>query len=190
MVGDATNACYQPPHQPAQIPKINGINGYNDVWPTGPKSLETIELANEQLNNLSNILSNDLNINVVRPNPIDFSSSISTPFFQCDYQYSCTCPRDTLITIGNIIMEASMSRRDRYFEVYSYRPIVEELWKNDRNSFWKSAPKTSMNDLMYDISWHSLTEEQKFTEIFLNKDVSFLLREDNEIVFDAADFTK
>eukprot|EP01083_Nonionella_stella_P081336 223988_1 len=188
MVGDASNACYQPRNQPAQIPKVNSTS--LETWPIGKKPLESIELANAQLDNLASILSNDLKINVIRPNPIDHSQSIATPFFESEHQYCCVCPRDTLITVGNIMMEASMSRRDRYFEFENYRNVVQTLWKNDKNALWKSAPKPSMSDEMYNLKWTSFSEEEKLNEIHNNRDVSFVLRADAEVVFDAADLTK
>jgi len=52
-----------------------------------------------------------------------------------------------------------MSRRDRYFEVFSYRKTIEYLYANDKNCYWKAAPKTSMADEMYNEIWWDVDNE-------------------------------
>lgn len=54
------------------------------------------------------------------------------------------------------------------------------------NSLWKVAPKNSMNDSMYHMDWVNLTEEQRQAR---RDDMEFCLK-NNEVVFDAADFTR
>merc|ERR1712087_51190 len=116
----------------------------------------------------------------------DWSQSIKTPFFESPNQYCATCPRDIIATVGNIIIEASMSRRDRYFEVHQYRQLVRDLWRADRNMLWKAAPKPSMEDKMYDPSWWGLSTAERYAKMHAMK---FCIT-DEEPIFDAADMMR
>jgi glycine amidinotransferase len=186
LVGNADNACFQPKEQPSELPKINDpYLAANIPWPEGRKSEASIQAANKQLDNFSNVLRSE-GVNVVRPAVMDWSEGVKTPWWQVGTQYCSTCPRDTLITFGNIVMEAPMSRRDRFFEVYAYRSLLENLWRTDKKMLWRAAPKSSMADCMYD-EWVHLSDEERAKRM---GDTSFCLRHDSEVVFDAADFTR
>lgn len=134
VVGNADNANF-PPVSPAMRPTINPEGGQCSLlpdgrveesegsgaaiqrevgWPSGRKRQATIDAANRQLDNLAEVLSQQ-GVRVHRPSGhIDWSGSIKTPFFESPNQYCATCPRDIVATIGNIVLEASMSRRDRW----------------------------------------------------------------------------
>ena len=118
--------------------------------------LQVIDAANWQLDNLANVL-RERGVRVRRPTDldanVDWSKPLKTPFFESANQYCATCPRDVVATVGNIVLEASMSRRDRYFEVDAVRPLVRQLWRDDPNMLWKAAPKPSMADEMYQPGW-------------------------------------
>ena len=88
---------------------------------SGPRSVESIQKAKIQFDNLERVLKYQCNITVHRPEIIDFRESIKTPFFSVANQNSATCPRDTLLVLGNEIIEATMSNRARYFETSAYR---------------------------------------------------------------------
>ena len=51
-----------------------------------------------------------------------------------------------------------MSRRDRFFEVFSYRSILKRLWTEDSEILWKAASKSLMADSMYNMDWVDLTQ--------------------------------
>jgi glycine amidinotransferase len=186
MVGKAENDCFQP-KQPCQNPKINTPDLAESIpWPKGAKHPKSIERANIQLSNLTKVLRAE-GIDVVRPDSMDWKQPIKAPWWEVENQYGIVCPRDSIMTVGNIIMEASMSRRDRFFEVFALRRLVEKVWNEDPNCLWKAAPKSSMRDSMYDPSWHTISEEER-TERMGKAD--FGLKKNEEIVFDAADFTR
>lgn len=209
VVGNADGACFIP-EQPAMVPEINHEGGscaLDDAgeveettgtggiverelggFPRGPKSPDVIAAANAQLDNLVDVL-RDRGIKVRRPDAnhgIDWSASTKTPLFDVESQYCATCPRDVVATVGNIVLEASMSRRDRFFEVYAFRKTIEEIWKNDRDAQWKSAPKPSMSDEMYDEKWWDLDREDRYRQMHA---FSYCLR-NNEPIFDAADMMR
>jgi len=186
MVGRSDHACFQPP-QPGHKPEINDpYLAQHLPWPTGPKLKSMTDAAEVQLQGLIDVLHKE-GVETVRPAEVDWTKPINTPEWSSPNQYCSVCPRDTMITFGNVMMEATMSRRDRFFEFMAYRPQVDWEWKNDPKSLWKAAPKCSMNDDMYDASWLDLTEAERFARLH-NRE--FCLKMDKEIVFDAADFTR
>lgn len=155
-------------------------------WPKGRKKQAIIDAANTQLDNLASVLE-QRGIRVLRPNPsIDWDREIKTPFFNVENQFCCVCGRDSVITIGNIILEATMSRRDRYFEVMAFRDIISELYNSDKNMLWKAAPKPTMRDDMYREEWWDLELETRYKRMH---EFTFCVSED-ESVFDAADITR
>lgn len=192
MVGKADNACFQP-NELASHGKINNKSIAAEIdWPIGKKKNIFIEKANEQLNNFANILSNR-GITVLRPDPIEFNQSIKTPGWEIAHMFCCVCPRDVLITIGNYIIEASLSKRGRFFEYLPYRKAIYQLWEKDSAMKWKAAPKPSMNDEMYwegywekfiDFESKSDAEKEKILTNYL-----YVLNE-HEVAFDAADITR
>ena len=58
---------------------------------------------------------------VRRPEPTNFNISVETPDWRIPHQNACSCPRDTLLVLGNEIIEAPMSWRSRFFEWKSQR---------------------------------------------------------------------
>jgi glycine amidinotransferase len=207
VVGHATDACF--PHaQPGFMPSINleggsgakfdgSLDGLDESygagaiiqqeigWPIGPKKASTIAAANAQLDNLARVLA-ERGVEVSRPDTIDWKRPIRTPHFESPTQYCATCPRDVLATVGNIVVEASMSRRDRYFEVHSVRSIVRKLWRDDPNMLWKAAPKPSMEDDMYKPTWWDYTLEERYARMHM---YDFAITNE-EPIFDAADIMR
>jgi glycine amidinotransferase len=142
-------------------------------------SPEEIAEAEEQLNNLAKILS-EKGIKVVRPEPIEFSASIQTPYFKVPNGNCCACPRDVLLIIGNKIIEAPMAQRGRFFEYLSYRKLAKEYF--NRGADWIIAPKPSMNDELY-------VKDYSITEIPFDADTHPALT-NFEPCFDAASFMR
>lgn len=102
--------------------------------------------------------------------------------------YGVANPRDTVIALGNTIVEASMSHRCRYFENYAFRDMIYDWWRRDKRVLWKVAPKPTMADSMYDHDfWHKLSCEER--EEKFNRTFKTSLNE-TEIAFDAADIIK
>ena len=205
VVGNADKANFPPEHA-AMHPAVNPEGGSSTLlpdgtisesvdagatiareigWPVGPKNQATIDAANWQLDNLARVLS-ERGVTVRRPNDcdeqIDWSQPLQTPFFNVPNQYCATCPRDIVATVGNIVLEASMSRRDRYFEVHQYRQLIRQLWRRDPKMLWKAAPKPSMGDDMYDDTWWDLTSPERYAKMH---DYTFCIKND-EPIFDAA----
>ena len=190
VVGDAHSACF-PPKSASFMPSINEEGGSyllsdggtevvessttgadlrrelgEDGWPTGEKSQAVIDAANFQLDNLARVL-RERGVNVRRPTdggtaPVDWKLPIRTPFFESSNQYCATCPRDVVATIGPIVIEAAMSRRDRHFEVTQLRTLIRDLWRTDKQMLWKAAPRPSLSDASFDASWWERSPVERY----------------------------
>ena len=58
-----------------------------------------------------------------------------------------SCPRDSLLVVGNEIIEAPMSWRARYFETRPYKTLLNEYFK--AGAKWTLAPKPTMTEECY-----------------------------------------
>ncbi|MET9440580.1 glycine amidinotransferase [Streptomyces sp. NPDC006610] len=182
VVGSADNANFEPV-EPGSRPAVRNAPG--EPFPTGPKSQDAIDLANAELAGLAALLESQ-GVTVRRPQPHDFSRPVVTPDFEVPNQYCAVCPRDVMITMGNEIIEATMSRRARYFEYQPYRKLVYEYWNADPRVLWTTAPKPSMADDMYREEFWDWPLEKRHAEMH---SFEFCINQD-EVVFDAADMSR
>ena len=142
IVGRATD-CHIPPPEPAHNVKVPADSEMKGRW--GQRSKESIDRANELLDGFADLL-RARGIRVDRPDPIDFSQSVTTPDFHTANQFGCMAPRDVLLTIGSEILEATMSFRCRWFEYLCYRPLLREYWDDDPDFRHETAPKPRLTD--------------------------------------------
>ena len=152
-----------------------------------PKEMEN--KANEQLDNFANMLEKR-GITVDRPTPLDFSQKVQTPDWKQKSMFGCMPPRDLLLTVGNEIMETTMSQRARWFEYLAYRPLLERYFKEDPNFIWSAAPKPRLSDGTfkpeYWREWEKKTPEEIDKAIH---ERDWVLTE-KEPLFDAADISR
>ncbi|MBW2057811.1 MAG: serine/threonine protein kinase [Deltaproteobacteria bacterium] len=152
----------------------------------GPIPQEMIEKAKEQMDNYAKILESR-GIRVDRPTPLDFNQPVQTPDWKQETMFGCMPPRDLLLTVGNEILEATMSYRSRWFEYLCYRPLLEQYFKEDPNMRWEAAPKPRLTERTYKKDFwkkhRTMTPEEKERMIY---DRDFILTE-QEPCFDAAD---
>jgi glycine amidinotransferase len=152
-----------------------------------PKDME--EKANEQLDNFARILEKR-GIRVDRPTPIDFSQAVQTPDWKHATMFGCMPPRDVLLTVGNEILEATMSFRSRWFEYLVYRPLLERYFKEDPGFRWEAAPKPRLTERTYKKDYwktfNAMSEEEKLERTMAR---DWVLTE-AEPCFDAADVAR
>lgn len=162
----------------AQIPKIKKHDihcvdyaNYDSVdqLPSGIYPEQIIEQTAEDFELFQKQLE-QVGIKVLRPESINQSKINSTPIWSSDGYY-LYCPRDSVLIIGDTIIETPMPLRSRYFETLGYKKIFKEYF--DAGSKWISAPKPELDDRLYDRS---------------NLDKPTLT--DFEIAFDAANIVK
>ena len=174
-----------PNEEPATSEKVPVDSEMRGMW--GPRPLETVEKANEQLNYLVKVLE-ERGVKVDRPTPLQWNQPVITPDFRTDSMMTCMPPRDTLLTIGPEIIEAAMSFRCRYFEYLAFRPLLEEYFNEDPEFIWSQAPRPRLTDASYK---HNYYDEKISLEDRLvrtaNKD---FVTTEKEILFDAADILR
>lgn len=181
VVGSAAGACYEPV-EPGNRPRVRGSDR---PFPTGPKPRERIARAEEELDGLAALLESR-GIVVRRPAEHDFSRPVSTPRFEVANQYCAVCPRDVMATVGNGIIEATMSRRARFFEYEPYRPLVYGYWESDPRVEWTVAPKPTMGPEMYREEFWEWPLEERYRRMHESE---FCVTQD-QVVFDAADMSR
>jgi glycine amidinotransferase len=173
-----------------QAPEIAVQRDWPDKgFPLGKYGLmpqEMIDKANEQLDNFAKILEGR-GIRVDRPTPLDFSQTVQTPDWVQNSMFGCMPPRDLLLTVGNEMLEATMSYRSRWFEYLCYRPLLEQYYKEDPNMRWEAAPKPRLTERTYKKDWwkewNSLSEEEQYRRA----EKSDWIPTEVEPLFDAAD---
>lgn len=116
-------------------------------------------------------------VTVVRPEPTDHRRGHATPDWSCGGGLYSGMPRDLLLVVGDLIVEAPMSWRCRYHEVDAYRPLIQSYFR--RGARWLPAPRPRLTDELYDAGCDPDAPTPG----------SFAVTE-FEPVFDAADFVR
>src|SRR5689334_11314411 len=137
-----------------------------------PKIL--IEPAQCELDGFVRLLES-LGVTVKRPEAVKHSKRFSTPEWS-SRGFCNSCPRYSMLVIGDEIIETPMVWPCRYFETHSYRPILKDYFR--RGGRWTAAPRPQLTDELFDPEFR-LPEK--------GEPISYILTE-FEPVFDAADF--
>jgi len=146
----------------ANYPTVSNLHG-------GEYPEKVIQETIEDLNSFQKQLE-DTGIVVHRPEVQNLNLLCSTPNWTSDGYYMY-CPRDSVLTIGDMLIETPMPLRARYFETLGYKKIFKEYFSS--GSKWISAPKPELADELYD-----------------RKDLSKPTLTEYEIAFDAANVIK
>ena len=130
--------------------------------------------AQRELDGLVKLLES-LGVTVRRPDVTNHRRRFGTP--QWSSRGFCnTCPRDSMLVIGDEIIETPMAWPCRYFETHSYRAILKDYFH--RGARWTSAPKPQLTDELFDPDFKLPRQGEA---------MKYILTE-FEPVFDAADF--
>ena len=184
IVGRADGCCIPAPEPAldAKVPEDSDMKGKH-----GPRSQETVDRANELLDDFARMLEGR-GIIVDRPTPLDFSQSIATPDWEVESMFGCMPPRDILLTVGKEMLEATMSYRCRFFEYLCYRPLLKRYYEEDPKMRHESAPKPRLTDKDYREDYFAETiGTKKRLEWTAEK---FFVTTEEEPLFDAADILR
>ena len=137
IVGRADGCCIPAPEPAldAKVPEDSDMKGEH-----GPRTKDTVDKANELLNNFASMLEKR-GIKVDRPLPLNHNQKISTPDWEVESMFGCMPARDIILTVGNEMLEATMSYRCRWFEYLNYRPLIQKYFDEDNNMRHETAPK-------------------------------------------------
>lgn len=178
IIGTATNAKY-----PKNDLGLNMEISFDDKIPLTiieiPDITQTIiDETNEDLNIFAAELEK-LDIIVRRPNTIDTSLRIKTPYWETP-QYFNYCPRDIFLVVGDMIIETPNFYRSRYFETFAYRDILLDYLKSGCK--WISGPKPMLRDEDFNFDPNASTVLREHEPIFdaaniirAGKDLFYLL---------------
>lgn len=83
-------------------------------------------------------------ITVRRPIEVHKTTPYKTPHWETPGGLYSAMPRDSLLVIGDMLVEAPMAWRSRYFETDAFRPLVKEYFA--KGAKWISAPKPQLLD--------------------------------------------
>ena len=183
IVGRANHTCI-PDWEPALEAKIERTSDMWGQW--GPRSLETVERANAELDYFVNVLES-LGIRVDRPTPIQWNQPANTPDFSTSTLFGCMPPRDVLLTVGNEILSAAMMMRFRYWEYLAYHGLMQQYFDEDPKFRWEQAPRPRLTDAAYKLNYFDdLTPQMQAQRV---RDLDFVTTE-HEPLFDAADILR
>ena len=135
-----------------------------------------IEPAQRELDGFVALLES-LGVTVTRPEPSDFRKRFATPDWS-SRGFCNTCPRDSMLVVGDEIIETPMAWPCRYYETHTYRPVLKDYFR--RGSRWTAAPRPQLTDDLF---------EERFTIPGDDEAMRYILTE-WEPVFDAADFVR
>ncbi|KJK37277.1 amidinotransferase [Streptomyces variegatus] len=135
-----------------------------------------VEKAQQEIEGFVDLLES-LGITVRRPEVVDHRRRFGTPDWT-SRGFCNTCPRDSMLVIGDEIIETPMAWPCRYFETHSYRPILKDYFR--RGARWTAAPKPQLTQELFDPYFRVPGPDEP---------MRYILTE-FEPVFDAADFVR
>ena len=118
-----------------------------------------------------------LGVTVTRPDAVVHRKKFGAPGWS-SRGFCNACPRDSMLVIGDEIIETPMAWPCRYFETHSYRTLLKDYFR--RGARWTAAPRPQLLDALFDPDFR-IPEE--------GAPISYILTE-FEPVFDAADFVR
>lgn len=155
-------------------------SAHRDVFRTAggkPFPPGLVARAAAELDGLASLLEGE-GITVTRPAKVDFARPFSTPWWEEPGGLYAAMPRDCLLVVGDLVIEAPMAWRSRYFEQAAFRPLLKDYFR--RGARWIAAPKPELRDDFY---------EHQDSERPGEGDARYVIA-DTEPTFDAADFLR
>lgn len=103
----------------------------------------------EDLNGFIEILES-LDVTVRQPDVVDSPPVIRTPDWEVTGGH-CTMIRDSVLVIGDHVIETPPLVRSRYFETHSYQTLLYEYFRSGAR--WTVAPRPRMRDTDFDYAY-------------------------------------
>jgi glycine amidinotransferase len=133
---------------------------------------EHVRAAQAELANLVKVLQRE-GITVTRPDIVPHNKHFATPHWSNAGGLYAAMPRDSLMVVGDMIIEAPMSWRCRYFEADAFRGLIKGYFM--RGARWVSGPRPQLTGELF-------TKEKPDDKVWAITEF--------EPVFDAADFLR
>ncbi len=120
------------------------LQDMNEI-PSGPFCQCVLDETAEDLDVLAAELTK-LGVVVRRPQAMDHAQVFRTPDWETDGLFNY-CPRDSLLVIGDMVIEAPMVLRARQYENLAYRPLLTSYLI--AGARWVSAPRPRLLNSVY-----------------------------------------
>jgi glycine amidinotransferase len=141
----------------ARVPRLDDPSAWLIMYPTltrqelervhqGQFPRQVIEETAEDLAALVQTLEL-AGVVVHQPPAVDHSKTISIGSWTSTGYYSY-CPRDVVLVLGSMIIEAPSPQRARYVELFGMRDLFMEFQR--RGAHWIAAPKPELDDSLYE----------------------------------------
>ena len=146
IVGRLEGASF-PPNHPVVTCNIPGLAARAEALVAGfryPSLM--IEPARRELDGFIALLQS-LGVVVRRPDATDYRQRFGAPGWS-SRGFCNACPRDSMLVIGDEIIETPMAWPCRYFETHSYRAMLKEYFRGGAR--WTSAPSPQLTDELFD----------------------------------------
>jgi glycine amidinotransferase len=172
-----------PPNEPGHMSKVWHLPGtIADMGKMRPA--DKVQKAEAELDNFAAVLE-ARGIIVRRPAKTP-NTAVTAPLWTSPVMNGWTCPRDTLLVVGNEIIEAPLCWRSRAYEKFAYRHILADYHARDPDFLWSSAPHPSIPDELFrpDYNEPGMTMERRLEQMARRE---FVTVDGVEPVFDAAD---
>lgn len=122
------------------------------AWPVfrerggSPLPERHLKAAEAELDNLAEVLEAE-GVRVRRPDTARHHRPFRTPEWESDGGLYAAMPRDSLMVVGDAIVEAPMSWRCRLHESDAFRPLIKSYFR--RGARWLPAPRPQLTDELY-----------------------------------------
>jgi glycine amidinotransferase len=176
IVGRLEGACI-PSNHPVVTCNVPGAAALAHALVAGMRFPRILtEPAQRELDGFVALLES-LGITVRRPEAMNWKHRFGTPAWR-SRGFVNACPRDSMLVIGDEIIETPMAWPTRYFETQSYRPLLKEYFR--AGARWTAAPKPELTDELFDPDYRTPKEGEPVRTILTEW----------EPVFDAADLMR
>ncbi|OKH98998.1 amidinotransferase [Streptomyces sp. CB02923] len=105
-----------------------------------------LKAAEEELDTLADVLEAE-GVTVVRPDTVSHQRPFRTPHWASAGGLYAGMPRDALLVVGDIVIEAPMSWRCRYHEADAFRTLIKSWFR--RGARWMPAPRPQLTEELY-----------------------------------------
>jgi glycine amidinotransferase len=140
---------------------VEDIATYHREFGGKLRSEHQVKQVQNQLNEFVHILKQE-GITIRQPEPTNQARPFASMEWKSSGGNAQANPRDSMLVVGNEIIECPMALRAKYFEIFSYRNLLKDYFK--KGARWTAAPKPQLSNELYDPYWERSDDTYVTTE--------------------------